>query len=112
MGVKIPERGDIIVYDFSPTKGHEQSGNRPALVLSNYNYNSKMGGLILICPITNRERGYFFEVKLDIKKTKGVILSHQVTTIDYSARKIKIVDKVDVSVIKEVTDKIKVLIEG
>ena len=112
MGLKIPERGDIIIYNFSPTKGHEQSGNRPALVLSNYNYNSKMGGLILVCPITNRERGYFFEVKFNTQKTKGIILSHQVTTIDYNARKIKIVDKIDAVLLKEVTDKINVLIEG
>ena len=110
MEIKTPERGDIIVCNFSPTMGHEQSGNRPALVLSDYSYNSKMGGLALVCPITNTLRGYYFEVMIDTKKTKGAILSHQITTIDYIARKVKIVDKVNVETLREVVDKINVLI--
>ena len=110
MELKIPNRGDIIVCDFSPTIGHEQSGIRPALVLSEYSFNSKMGGLALVCPITNTLRGYYFEVKIDTKKTKGAILSHQITTSDYIARKARIVDKVEPHIIKEVIDKINVLI--
>ena len=30
-----PKQGDIIKLDFSPTKGHEQQGRRPALIVSN-----------------------------------------------------------------------------
>ena len=29
------KQGDIIVMDFNPQQGHEQSGRRPAIVLSN-----------------------------------------------------------------------------
>ena len=48
----IPKQGDIIFIDFNPTKGHEQSGNRPAIVISNnvFNINTKM---IIVCPITS-----------------------------------------------------------
>ncbi len=28
-----PEQGDIVLLDFNPTKGHEQTGFRPAVVL-------------------------------------------------------------------------------
>ena len=111
MKIKVPEKGYILICDFLPTIGHEQNGVRPALVVSSSDFNSK-SGLALICPITSTERGYFWEVKLNNSKTKGVVLTHQSRTIDYTARKIKIVDKVDASVIKEVTDKINVLIEG
>ena len=34
-------RGDILWADLNPTKGHEQSGHRPILVLSNDYFNKK-----------------------------------------------------------------------
>ncbi|MGA1622786.1 MAG: type II toxin-antitoxin system PemK/MazF family toxin, partial [Synechocystis sp.] len=37
----IPDRGDIVYLNFDPTKGHEQRGYRPALVLSPRSYNLK-----------------------------------------------------------------------
>ena len=46
----VPERGDVVWLDFSPTRGHEQSGHRPALVLSPASYNAR-SGLMLCCPI-------------------------------------------------------------
>ena len=36
--MKIFASGDIISMDFNPTKGHEQSGRRSAVVLSNKDY--------------------------------------------------------------------------
>lgn len=39
----IPEQGDIIYIDFNPTKGHEQAGQRPAVVSHNiFNKHTKM----------------------------------------------------------------------
>jgi mRNA interferase MazF len=37
--------------------GHEQSGRRPALVLSPSSYNNKVG-LAILCPITSQVKGY------------------------------------------------------
>lgn len=31
----IPMQGDVILLDLNPTKGHEQLGFRPAIVISN-----------------------------------------------------------------------------
>ena len=31
----IPKQGDIVYVDLDPTKGHEQRGTRPAIVISN-----------------------------------------------------------------------------
>jgi mRNA interferase MazF len=70
----VPDRGDIVWLNFNPRVGHEQSGKRPALVISPKEYNEKVG-LALFCPITSKEKGYPFEIKIDIKnKIKGVIL--------------------------------------
>ena len=46
----IPEKGDIVVLDFNPTKGHEQRGIRPAIVISTnvFNRNTKM---VIVCPM-------------------------------------------------------------
>ena len=59
----IPERGDIVWLEFNPRAGHEQSGHRPALVVSPKAYNQKVG-LALFCPVTTRVKGYPFEVVL------------------------------------------------
>ena len=107
--MKIPERGDIVVFDFSPTSGHEQSGVRPAVVLTRADFNQE--GLVFVCPITSTERGHFFEVKINTKKTTGVVLVHNLRSIDYVARKAIIVDKASQEVLEEVIDKVKIILE-
>ena len=32
------KQGDIVYIDLDPTKGHEQAGKRPCLVISNNDY--------------------------------------------------------------------------
>ena len=48
----IPKQGDLVLLDFNPTKGYEQSGFRPAVVISNnvFNKNTRM---VIVCPITS-----------------------------------------------------------
>ena len=48
-----PRQGDIIKMDFTPTKGHEQQGHRPAVVVSNASFNNFARGVALVCPVTN-----------------------------------------------------------
>ena len=111
MKIKVPARGDIILCNFSPTSGHEQSRLRPALVLSDSELNA-LTGLVTVCAITSTVRGNYFEIKIQTQKTKGMIMAYQIKTIDFTARKIKIVDKADKAVLNEVAEKISVLIEG
>ena len=63
------KQGDIIIMDFNPQKGHEQSGRRPALVLSNdiLNHHSS---LAFVCPITNTNEKYPF---LQLCKVKEIV---------------------------------------
>ncbi len=82
----VPGRGDIIWITMAPTKGHEQSGRRPALVVSPAAYNGQVG-LALLCPITSRVKGYPFEVLIpDGLSVRGVVLSDQVKSLDWRAR--------------------------
>lgn len=82
-----PERGDIVWLNFTPQAGHEQAGHRPALVLSPANYN-RATGLMLCCPMTTRVKGYPFEVPIvDADGAPGVVLSDQVRSVDWRARR-------------------------
>lgn len=105
-----PDRGDVILISFDPTLGHEQAGFRPAVVLSPEYYN-KASGLCLICPITTSIKGYPFEVALEgTKKTSGVALADQVRSIDWQARKIKIVDRISTTSLATILAKFKPLL--
>lgn len=82
----VPQRGDVVWLNFMPQAGHEQTGRRPALVLSPGAYNGKTG-LMLCCPITSQVKGYPFEVALgNTTGVKGVVLADQVRNLDWRAR--------------------------
>jgi mRNA interferase MazF len=100
-----PERGDIVWMTFNPGAGHEQAGHRSALVLSPRLYNRKVG-LAIFCPVTNRVKGYPFEVKLPEKlKIQGVILSDQVKSLDWQARRASFCCRVPSAILDEVLNK-------
>lgn len=58
-----PARGDIWLADFSPTRGHEQAGQRPALIVSADAFNRGLAGLVIAIPVTSVEKGIAFHVE-------------------------------------------------
>ena len=89
----IPKQGDIVFLDFTPTKGHEQKGYRPAIVISNdtFNKNTKM---VMLCPITSNEKEFPTHYLLqNSKKIKGSVLCEHIRSIDYEIRNLKYVEK-------------------
>lgn len=110
MAAYVPAAGNIIKIDFDPRTGHEQSGWRPALVLSPRTYNAKTG-LAVVVPITNREKGYPFEVPLPGQiKTTGVVLADAVKSIDWRARSAKYTDTAPAEVMKAVQERLRALL--
>ena len=66
--------------------GHEQSGRRPALILSNDTLNHH-SSLAFVCPITNTNKKHPFHVELDGRtQTTGVILCDQAKMLDLKVR--------------------------
>lgn len=106
----IPDRGDIIWLNFNPQAGHEQKGLRPAIVISPKEYNKKTN-LSLCCPITSNIKGYPFEVLVDGKNIKGVILSDHLKNLDWKERKAKFIEKASNEVLDECIQKMLVLIQ-
>ena len=93
VGKPTPKQKDIVFVDFNPTKGHEQSGFRPCVVISNnvFNKNTKM---IIVCPITTNTKEFPTHYVLNnSKKVKGSVLCEHVRNIDYEIRKFKFVEK-------------------
>ena len=89
----IPKQGDIAYVDFNPTKGHEQKGLRPCIVISNniFNKNTKM---VIVCPITSNEQEFPTHYKLNnTKKIHGSVLCEHLKSIDYEIRNLKYIEK-------------------
>jgi mRNA interferase MazF len=82
----IPKRGHFIWISFDPQAGHEQMGNRPALVVSHDGFNKRMG-FAFVCPISNTKRRNSFYVGIpDGEVVTGVIMTDQTRSLDFSAR--------------------------
>lgn len=52
----MPNRGEVWVVDFNPVRGHEQDRQRPALILSNNEFNNGPAQLLVVVPFTTTER--------------------------------------------------------
>ena len=106
-----PRQGDIVWLSFDPQAGREQAGHRPALVLSPERYNRKVG-LALFCPITTQSKGYPFEVAIPAgAEVSGVVLSDQVKSFDWKARKTRFGCRLPAEAFQEVVAKLGSLLE-
>jgi mRNA interferase MazF len=54
--MKPPQRGEVWLVSFDPTRGHEQAGARPAIVLSVDAFNSCGANLVTVLPVTSKPR--------------------------------------------------------
>jgi mRNA interferase MazF len=80
-----PSRGDVFMVNLNPTIGHEQAGQRPALIVSDDLLNRSPAGLIIVAPITGTDRGIPAHVRVAAHEgglTKAsVIMADQIRTI-------------------------------
>ncbi len=85
----MPDRGDFVRIVLDSRVGREQSGERPALVLSVQAFN-ELTGYVFVAPITGTRRGWPFEVPVpEGCKVTGVVLADQTKSIDYVARHVR-----------------------
>lgn len=60
-----PRAGDVWDVVFDPQVGREQRGLRPALVISNNEFNDLRNDLYIVVPITGTDRGLPFHVRIE-----------------------------------------------
>ena len=102
MATYVPQKGDFIALTFDPQSGHEQRGRRPALVVSNTQFN-KHTGLAIVCPLTRTDRSFPFHVAVvNDPDVTGFVMVEQVKSIDFRARKAKRIGRASDSVLEEV----------
>jgi mRNA interferase MazF len=59
-----PLRGEVWQVNISPTVGHEQSGHRPALVVSVDAFNRGPADLVIVVPITSVRKSIPFHIEV------------------------------------------------
>jgi mRNA interferase MazF len=58
-------RGEVWLIDFGNPVGREQSGSRPAVVVSADSLNDSPAGVVVVVPITTTHRGLQSHVEID-----------------------------------------------
>lgn len=58
-------RGAVVWVDLDPTRGREQRGTRPAVVVCGADYLSSVPDLVIVVPITTVDRGWPHHVPID-----------------------------------------------
>ena len=107
----VPDRGDLVWLTFMPQAGHEQSGRRPALVLSPRTYNAKVG-LAIACPVTSHVKGYPFEVQLQSGlPVSGAVLSDQPKSLDWRERQASLIARAPEETTAAVLGKVSALLK-
>lgn len=101
------EFGDIIKINFSLSKGHEQGGYRPGLIISDPVTQKELNGIVTVVPITNSTSSFFTRVNLDKYngQIKGDILMDQIKVLDLSERSYEFIEKAP----KEVLSKCNII---
>jgi len=104
----VPDSGDIVWLQFDPQAGHEQTGHRPALVLSPARYN-RARGMMICCPMTSRIKGYPFEVVVS-EDPPSAVLADQIKSLDWRARMAVRKGKASQAVLVDVQAKLRALL--
>jgi mRNA interferase MazF len=76
----IPSRGDVVMVNLDPTIGHEQGGQRPALVVSADAMNRSPAGLVTVAPITGTDRG--IPTHINVPASEGGLTKPSVIMVD------------------------------
>lgn len=106
----VPDRGDAVWLTFDPQAGHEQSGRRPAIVLSPQQYNGPTS-LAILCPITSQVKGYPFEVILPAGlPIEGAALADQIRSLDWRACRASRICQLPRSTTEEILGKLQTLL--
>lgn len=75
-----PNRGEIWWADLEPTKGREQGGRRPVLIVSTTYFNSGPADLVLVVPLTRTDLG--IPIHVPIQPPEGGVAARSLILCD------------------------------
>lgn len=113
-GADFPKRGEVWWVVLDPTRGREQAGRRPALVLSADLLNASAAGIVSALPITSRDRGIRSHVAVEPPEgglaVPSWILCEQVRTISRE-RLLGRIGVVTMRTLAAAADRVRVLLD-
>lgn len=110
----VPSRGDIVHLEFDPSSGQEIKGPHFGLVLSAKVFNQQ--GLAMICPISQgaasgaKTFGTVVTLMGAGTDTEGAIHCHQLKSLDWRVRKVKLKETVPQYIVDEALARIEAIL--
>ncbi|MCP5111420.1 MAG: type II toxin-antitoxin system PemK/MazF family toxin, partial [bacterium] len=108
-----PSRGELWHVDLNPTRGHEQAGRRPGLIVSVDPFNRGPAGLVVVVPVTSKRKGVSFHVAVDPPEgglsQASFIKCEDVRSISRS-RLARRLGKVSAGTLADVEDRLRILV--
>ena len=106
----ISQRGEIWWVDLDPVRGKEQAKTRPAVVVSRPDA-ANMLGLAVVAPLTTRNRGWLWHVKVPAVEGTGLrrdsyLMTEQIRSVDIQSRVGRRIGQVDAETLDEIDRKI------
>lgn len=107
-------RGEIWNSDLDPVRGREQAGKRPVLVVSTDHFNHGRSQLVIVLPITSKEKGIPTHVEVTANRQTGLrvksfVMCEAIRCVSRE-RLSKYVGKVEASTLAEVEARLKLLL--
>ncbi|MCJ2064958.1 type II toxin-antitoxin system PemK/MazF family toxin [Methylobacterium sp. J-088] len=103
---ELPEAGDLVWVDFRPTLGREQSGVRPALVLTTRDFHAR-NATAIVCPVTRNVDPWPTKIMLPQGLAiSGAVLTDQIRNVDRAARGLRRIDRVSLETLDAVRQKL------
>ena len=108
-----PQRGEVWLVDLNPVKGHGQSGKRPALIFSVDIFNQGPADLVVVIPITTKNKGIPLHVRINPPRGGLNEISYAKCEDIRSISKERLLERygsVPVKIIAEIEDRIRILL--
>lgn len=106
----LPDAGDLVWVDFRPTLGREQSGVRPALVLTTRGFHQR-NATAIVCAITSNIAAWPTKITLpNGLAVKGAVLCDQIRCVDRTMRGFRPIGKVPPDILDDVRSTVAALL--
>jgi mRNA interferase MazF len=108
-----PSRGEIWLVDLNPVCGHEQAGRCPALVVSVDGFNHGPAGLVIVIPITTKDKG--IPIHVEIFPPEGGLSEQSFIKCEAvrsvaKEQLVKCIGRVEEGTLAEVEDRLRILL--
>jgi mRNA interferase MazF len=109
-----PLRGQVWLVNLDPTLGHEQAKTRPCLIVSNNRFNCCAADLVIVVPLTSKNKAIPLHIKVASARSglpiESFIMPEQIRSLAVQ-RCVKLIGMVDEPVLAALEEKLKVLLD-